>query len=240
MRNQDFSLMNTSRSVIEWNLDDTVHQYMFVQLGCKVLTGVVLHLCQVRINSYFVSSSGWPQQLSASVMTGVERKKKLGIRYTGDRDIAPNTVWCYYDVANIFQNTVRCCYNMVQWYCIEDNSDWSKACIRVNTHNRHPIARTYGQAMGCLVHPGVRDKRRVSEIDLSQPRHETAFWWCHNGPVTSQLTDPIKWPNYPFEVIRIYVHINTCNKESLTQRCLRSTNIQLCLLFLYICIWFES
>ena len=39
-----------------------------------------------------------------------------------------------------------------------------------------------------LVHPGVRDKRRVSEIDLSQPRHETAFWWRHNGPVTSQPT----------------------------------------------------
>ena len=33
----------------------------------------------------------------------------------------------------------------------------------------------------CLVHPGVRDKRRVSETDLSQPRHETAFWWRHNG-----------------------------------------------------------
>ena len=44
----------------------------------------------------------------------------------------------------------------------------------------------------CLVHPGVRDKRRVSEIDLSQPRHETAFWWRHNGPVTSQLTDPMR------------------------------------------------
>ena len=28
----------------------------------------------------------------------------------------------------------------------------------------------------CLEHPNVRDKRRVSEIDLSQPRHETAFW----------------------------------------------------------------
>ena len=28
----------------------------------------------------------------------------------------------------------------------------------------------------CLVHPGVRDKRRVSEIDFSQPRHETDFW----------------------------------------------------------------
>ena len=47
----------------------------------------------------------------------------------------------------------------------------------------------------CLVHPGVRDKRWVSEIDLSQPRHETAFWWRHNGPVMSQITDPIKWPN---------------------------------------------
>ena len=47
----------------------------------------------------------------------------------------------------------------------------------------------------CLVQLNVRDKRRVSEIDLSQPRHETAFLWRHNGPVTSQLTDPIKWPN---------------------------------------------
>ena len=28
----------------------------------------------------------------------------------------------------------------------------------------------------CLVPPGVRDKRRVSEIELSQPRHGTAFW----------------------------------------------------------------
>ena len=48
-----------------------------------------------------------------------------------------------------------------------------------------------------LVHPCVRDTRRVSEIDLSQPRHETAFWWRHNRPVTSQLTDPITLPNYP-------------------------------------------
>ena len=32
-----------------------------------------------------------------------------------------------------------------------------------------------------LVHPRVQDKCRVSEIDLSQPRHE----WRHNGSVTS-------------------------------------------------------
>ena len=92
----------------------------------------------------------------------------------------------------------------------------------------------------CLVHRGVRDKRRVSEIDLSQPRHETAFWWRHNGPVTSQLTGPNKWPYYPLQLIVIYVHINTHNKESLTQWCCRSTNVQLCLIFLYISKWFES
>ena len=83
----------------------------------------------------------------------------------------------------------------------------------------------------CLVHPGVRDERRVSEIDLSQSRHETAFWWRHTGLVTSQSTDPVKWRNYPLELIGIYVHINTHNKESLIQRCRRSINVQLCLIF---------
>ena len=82
----------------------------------------------------------------------------------------------------------------------------------------------------CLVHPGVRDKRRASEIDLSQPGYETAFWWRHNGPVTSQLTKPIKWPYYPLEFIEIYVHINGYSKESLTQRCPRSTNVH--------CVWY--
>ena len=92
----------------------------------------------------------------------------------------------------------------------------------------------------CLIHPAVRDKRRVSEIDLSQPRHETAFWWRHNGPVTSQLTDPIKWRNYPFQLMFKCAYINTHNKESMTQRYRISTNVQLCLIFLYISIWFES
>ena len=44
-----------------------------------------------------------------------------------------------------------------------------------------------------LVHAGVRDKCRVSEIDISQPNHGTDFLWRHNGPVTSELTYPIKW-----------------------------------------------
>ena len=82
----------------------------------------------------------------------------------------------------------------------------------------------------CLIHPGVRDKRRVSEIDLTQPRHETAFWWRHNEPVTSQLTDRIKWPNYPVELIRIYVHINTHNKESLTKDVVDR--------HMYNCVWY--
>ena len=92
----------------------------------------------------------------------------------------------------------------------------------------------------CIVHPGVRDTCRASEIDLCQPRYETAFWCRHNGPVTSQLTGPIHWPNYPLELIGIYVHINTHNNESLTQRCRRSINVQLCPIYLYISIWFES
>ena len=49
--------------------------------------------------------------------------------------------------------------------------------------------------------------------------------------MTSQLTDPITLPNCPLELIGIYVHINTQNKWSLTQRCRRSTNVQLCLIF---------
>ena len=80
----------------------------------------------------------------------------------------------------------------------------------------------------CLVHPGVQDKRRVSEIDLSHPRHET--WWRHNGPVTSQLTDPSKWRNNPFQLIGISVHINTHSKKFLTQRCRRSTDVH--------CVWY--
>ena len=98
----------------------------------------------------------------------------------------------------------------------------------------------YPGRQACLVHPAVRDKRQVSEIDLSQPRHETAFWWRHNGPVSSQSTDPIKWSNYPFKLIFKCAYTNTHNKESMTQRYRISTNVQLCLIFLYISIWFES
>ena len=53
------------------------------------------------------------------------------------------------------------------------------------------------QGVCTVLYTGAWDKHSVSEIDLFQPRHETAFWWRHKGPVTSQLTDPIMWPNYP-------------------------------------------
>ena len=76
----------------------------------------------------------------------------------------------------------------------------------------------------CLVHPGVQNRRRMSDIHLSQPRYETAFWWCHNGRVTSQLTDTTKWPNYPLEFIR-------------TQISCSSKNVKLCLIF---CIYLYS
>ena len=127
------------------------------------------------------------------------------------------------------QNDCGC--NQLRNGCIE----WGNDSMRGNKTYHWLSVR-----LQCLVHPSVRDKRRVSEIDLSQPRHETAFWWHHNGPLTSQLTDPIKWPNYPLELIGTYVHINIHSKESLTQRCRRSTNVQMCLIFLYISIWFEG
>ena len=121
----------------------------------------------------------------------------------------------------------------------------AESCLTPGRHHeviavRCKINRWTNSRLSCLVHPGVRDKCRVSEIDLSQPRHETAFRWRHNGSVTSQLTDPIKWPNYPLELIGIYVHINTHNKEFLQQRCRRSKNVRLCLVYSYISIWFES
>ena len=122
--------------------------------------------------------------------------------------------------------------------------EWIRALFQYKDHfatyvdNHYKVKRDV--RLSCLVHPAVRDKRRVSEIDLSQPRHETAFWWRHNGPVTSQLTDPIKWRNYPFELMFKCAYINTHIKESMTQRYCISTNVQLCLIFLYISIWFES
>ena len=48
-----------------------------------------------------------------------------------------------------------------------------------------------------LIHPGVWDKRRVSEIDLSQPRHETVF-----GDVTIG-----QWrQNYPTQLRDLIIH----------------------------------
>ena len=81
--------------------------------------------------------------------------------------------------------------------------------------------RVYQTSTGCLrmIYPSLGIRQ--------------LFWWCHNGPVTSQLTNPIKWPNYPLQLIWIYVHINTHKEESLTQRYRRLTNVQLCLKFLY-------
>ena len=92
-----------------------------------------------------------------------------------------------------------------------------RPCFNVKTvfpryRNSHVKGKTFARP-SCLVPPGVRDKRRVSEIDLSQPRQETAFWLRHNGPVTSQLTDPIKWPNYLLELMGIYVHIKLTTKN---------------------------
>ena len=82
------------------------------------------------------------------------------------------------------------------------------------------------------------------QIDLSQPGHETAFWLRQNGPVASQLTNPIKGAGYPLELIRIYVHINTQNKKSLTHKAVVDQQMSNCVwlfdIFIYIFKWCES
>ena len=124
-------------------------------------------------------------------------------------------------------------YEYIHCQCVPTSPlNWCQ-CIasRMSMHltKKYFFARSIDQIS--MSHtPGVRDKRRVSEIDLSQPMHETAFWWCYNGSVTSQLTDWIKRPNYPSELITIYEHINTHNRESMPQRCRRST--------MYKCVWY--
>ena len=81
----------------------------------------------------------------------------------------------------------------------------------------------------CLVHPGVRDKPRcLRSIYPSLGMRQffgdvTMGQWRHNY-------DPFMWPNYPLEVIGIYVHINTQSKESLTQICRRLINVH--------CVWY--
>ena len=54
--------------------------------------------------------------------------------------------------------------------------------------------------------------------------------------MTSQLTDTTKWPTSALELIGIYVHISTHNKESLTQRCV---DPQMYNCVWYICIWID-
>ena len=80
-------------------------------------------------------------------------------------------------------------------------------------------------------HGSVLGIRRGSEIDLSQTRHETAFSWRRNGPMMSQSTGLIQWPIYPWHLIEIYGHIDTCNKVFMTPICRTSTPVQLWLIY---------
>ena len=77
--------------------------------------------------------------------------------------------------------------------------------------------------------PGCPRQAPVSEIDLSQPRHETTFWWRHNGPVTSQLTNPVKWRYNPLKLIgTMCISTHTTNKTWHIDAVDRQV---------YICVW---
>ena len=91
--------------------------------------------------------------------------------------------------------------------CMEEK--WWNSCLRtslwisedINVMNNWHRERVLCQ--GCL------------EIDLSQPRHDTAFWCHHNGPVTSQLTNSIKWPNYTYLRLRSWADATGNGSEPL-------------------------
>ena len=76
-----------------------------------------------------------------------------------------------------------------------------------------------------LVTPDVWDKYQVYEIDWSHTRHKTTFLWWHKGPVTSQLTNLIKWTLYPSDSIKIYVQVGTYNKGSMLRAYCQTCNI---------------
>ena len=58
------------------------------------------------------------------------------------------------DITAIY-NTVECCYNIpwynITWYCSNHCRDCDRICMLVWTRKRHPITRSKGPAMGCLL-----------------------------------------------------------------------------------------
>ena len=85
--------------------------------------------------------------------------------------------------------TLKCTFICVYWWTrhrIHNTLIVVDRYLRLTENKTIPDSAEPRLESFCLVHPGVRDKRRVSEIDLSQPRHETAFddvtmgQWRHN------------------------------------------------------------
>ena len=119
---------------------------------------------------------GWPR---------LKTEQCLGYRYMN---------WVEILIGKIIQ--------FIYWLCIALwTSRYLKQCRLNQTHiggfvQDYSVSYTwvYETSAGCL------------EIDFSQPRYDTAFWWRHIEPVTSQLTNPEKWPNHSLELIGIYVH----------------------------------
>ena len=169
----------------------------------------------VRYTRNFLQSPAYEARiLSKQVLTGMPYEGRLLNKLEWQPIIAKSNIQLHVELrGHGTRFNVNHAFNLQKnhpIFCAHDRSKYSNHWLcccektysvitRFGTIITHWVVhrgRVDQTGLCCLVHPGVRDKRRVSEIDLSQPRHETAFWWRHNGPVTSQLTDPIKWRNY--------------------------------------------
>ena len=65
-----------------------------------------------------------------------------------------------------------------------------------------------------------------SDIDLTQPRNETAYWWRHNGTRTDLFS-----PNISSRFMAIYIHAKKYCRYVVHRS---STPVQLCLIYFYI------
>ena len=115
------------------------------------------------------------------------------------------------------QDTVRCRYNAVH-FLQYPRIDSSRIWIRLRTHNRHPIARQLGRAMGCLL--CVSSQIHVLQLSLLcsvwyRNRLDRVIptltiyiliYWCHSKDFFDIFTkadfvscddDVIKWNHFP-------------------------------------------
>ena len=120
-------------------------------------------------------------------------------------------------------------------YAMHTSEACSRIACRALSQNEDNLSRYGGShdkvtavlRPSCLMQPAVSDQCRVSEIDWSHYSEEATFSWRHKAPVTSQLTDLIKWQ---YSSIR-------CNRDLCACRTTRQRIHDVVVWHLFSCVW---